>query len=44
MIVDADDERYAGSIMPTAYWYDEFMPLLLRASSVLSEKDISCLG
>jgi len=41
VIVDADDERYAGSIMPTAYWYDEFMPLLLRASSVLSEKDIS---
>ena len=41
VIVDADDKRYAGSIMPTAYWYDEFMPLLLRASSVLSQKDIS---
>ena len=41
VIVDADDQRYAGSIMPTAYWYDEFMPLLLRASSVLSQQDIS---
>ncbi len=26
--------------MPTAYWYDEFMPLLLRACSVLSPADI----
>ena len=41
VIVDAADKRYAGLIMPTAYWYDEFMPLLLRASSVLSQKDIS---
>ena len=41
VIVDPDDERFAGSIMPTAYWYDEFMPLLLRASSVLSKDDIS---
>ena len=40
VIVDADDQRYAGSIMPTAYWYDEFMPLLLRASSVLKQSDI----
>ena len=40
VIVDADDQRYAGSVMPTAYWYDEFMPLLLRASSVLSPADI----
>ena len=41
VIVDPDDERFAGSIMPTAYWYDEFMPLLLRASSVLTKDDIS---
>ena len=41
VIVDPGDERFAGSIMPTAYWYDEFMPLLLRASSVLSKDDIS---
>ncbi|AII42840.1 hypothetical protein KR100_05595 [Synechococcus sp. KORDI-100] len=40
VIVDPDDQRYAGSIMPTAYWYDEFMPLLLRASSVLTQADI----
>ena len=41
VIVDPDDERFAGSIMPTAYWYDEFMPLLLRASSVVTKDDIS---
>ena len=40
VIVDSTDQRFAGSIMPTAYWYDEFMPLLLRASSVLSKQDI----
>ncbi|WP_413442521.1 ERV1/ALR-related protein [Synechococcus sp. MIT S1220] len=40
VIVDSVDRRFAGSIMPTAYWYDEFMPLLLRASSVLSKDDI----
>ncbi len=40
VIVDSDDQRYAGSVMPTAYWYDEFMPLLLRASSVLTQADI----
>ena len=26
--------------MPTAYWYDEFMPLLLKASAVLSKADL----
>ena len=40
VIVDPDAERFAGSIMPTAYWYEEFMPLLLRASSVRSKADI----
>ena len=40
VIVDSVDSRFAGSIMPTAYWYDEFMPLLLRACSVLSTADI----
>lgn len=40
VIVDSADGRFAGSIMPTAYWYDEFMPLLLRACSVLSIADI----
>lgn len=40
VIVDSVDSRFAGSIMPTAYWYDEFMPLLLRACSVLSPADI----
>ena len=40
VIVDANDSRFAGSIMPTAYWYDEFMPLLLRASAVLTKADL----
>ena len=41
VIVDSADQRFAGSVMPTAYWYDEFMPLLLRASSVLTQADIA---
>ena len=40
VIVDPGDSRFAGSIMPTAYWYEEFMPLLLRACSVLSVDDL----
>ena len=40
VIVDSVDSRFAGSIMPTAYWYDEFMPLLLKASAVLSKADL----
>lgn len=40
VIVDPGDSRFAGSIMPTAYWYEEFMPLLLRACSVLSLQDL----
>lgn len=40
VIVDTSDSRFAGSIMPTAYWYDEFMPLLLRASAVLTKADL----
>ncbi|MFM8524132.1 MAG: ERV1/ALR-related protein [Cyanobacteriota bacterium] len=40
VIVDPTDSRFAGSIMPTAYWYEEFMPLLLRACSVLTLQDL----
>ena len=40
VIVDPGDSRFAGSIMPTAYWYEEFMPLLLRACSVLNLEDL----
>lgn len=40
VIVDPGDSHFAGSIMPTAYWYEEFMPLLLRACSVLSVADL----
>ena len=40
VIVDSADTRYAGSILPTAYWYEEFMPLLLKACAVLTPADL----
>lgn len=43
VIVDARDTRYAGAIMPTRYWYEEFMPLLLRACSVSTAADLADL-
>lgn len=43
VIVDESDTRYAGAIMPTRYWYEDFMPKLLRACSVRSAADIAAL-
>ena len=43
VIVDDSDTRYAGAIMPTRYWYEDFMPKLLRACSVRSAGDITAL-
>lgn len=43
VIVDEGDTRYAGAIMPTRYWYEDFMPKLLRACSVRSAADIAAL-
>jgi len=43
VIVDENDNRYAGAIMPTRYWYEDFMPKLLRACSVTSAAEISGL-
>jgi len=43
VIVDESDTRYAGAIMPTRYWYEDFMPKLLRACSVRTAADIAAL-
>jgi len=43
VIVDESDTRYAGAIMPTRYWYEEFMPRLLRACSVRTAADLAAL-
>lgn len=40
VIIDDADTHYAGAIMPTRYWYEDFMPKLLRACSVLVAKDL----
>jgi hypothetical protein len=41
VIIDDTDTHYAGAIMPTRYWYEDFMPKLLRACSVCSAEDLS---
>jgi hypothetical protein len=41
VIIDDVDTHYAGAIMPTRYWYEDFMPKLLRACSVLVEEDLA---
>ena len=40
VIYDADNTFYEGSIIPTSYWYQEFMPLLLKASSITNKDDL----
>ena len=40
VIIDDSDTHYAGAIMPTRYWYEDFMPKLLRACSVFSVDDL----
>jgi len=43
VIVDDSDTRYAGAILPTRYWYEDFMPKLLKAASVLSRSDLAAI-
>ena len=43
VIIDESDTIYAGALIPTAYWYNDFMPKLLRACSVRSKADIEAL-
>ena len=44
VIIDDTDTHYAGAIMPTRYWYEDFMPKLLRACSVCSVDDLAAIA
>lgn len=43
VIVDTDGPRLDGSIMPVRFWYDTFMPQLLRCASVRNDADVAAL-
>lgn len=43
VIVDDSDTRYAGAILPTRYWYEDFMPKLLKAASVMTRSDLDAI-
>ena len=43
VIVDDSDTRYAGAILPTRYWYEDFMPKLLKASSVMTRSELAAI-
>ncbi len=44
VIMDDSDTRYAGAIVPTRYWYEEFMPKLLKAASVTTRAELDGLA
>jgi hypothetical protein len=44
VIIDDADNHYAGAIMPTRYWYEDFMPKLLRACTVRTVEDLALLS
>lgn len=43
IIVDAEGPRRDGSIMPVRFWYENFMPQLLRCASVRRDADVDAL-
>ncbi|WP_461555468.1 hypothetical protein, partial [Synechococcus sp.] len=43
VIVDDTDTRYAGAILPTRYWYEDFMPKLLKATSVMTRSELAAI-
>ncbi len=43
VIVDDSDTRYAGAILPTRYWYEDFMPKLLKAASVMTRSELAAI-
>ena len=43
VIVDDSDTRYAGAILPTRYWYEDFMPKLLKATSVMTRSELAAI-
>ncbi|MGY9047429.1 MAG: hypothetical protein ACKVKF_10280, partial [Rhodobacterales bacterium] len=40
VILSDADARIDGAIMPTRFWYDDFMPQLLRCASVITADDL----
>ena len=43
VIMDDSDTRYAGAILPSRYWYEDFMPKLLKAASVLTRSELEAI-
>ncbi len=43
VIVDAADTSVDGAIMPTKFWYEAFMPQLLRCASIRTAADLAAL-
>lgn len=41
VILSEADERIDGAIMPVAFWYDSFMPQLLRCASITRDADLA---
>lgn len=41
VLVSAEDKRPDGAIMPVRFWYDSFMPQLLRCASIRTEADLA---
>jgi hypothetical protein len=44
VIVDDSDTRYAGAMLPTRYWYEDFTPKLLKAASVMTRSELAAIG
>ncbi|WP_159082576.1 Erv1/Alr family FAD-linked sulfhydryl oxidase [Paragemmobacter aquarius] len=40
VVLAAGEPRAAGTIMPVAFWYDDFMPQLLLCVSILTDADL----
>ncbi len=43
VILTSSDERVDGAIMPVRFWYERFMPQLLRCASITTRADLEAL-
>lgn len=43
VLTDGDGSRQDGAIMPVRFWYETFMPRLLRCASIRSDSDLAAL-
>lgn len=43
VIMDESDEKVDGAIMPVRFWYEEFMPQLLRCASITTTSELKAL-